>query len=637
MSGPKYYNFPMSSPEEAAGIYAQLTSFQLGVRVRVVNNELEFTVSNDAWYAGANFDAIKERVEKAKAQYEDNEERKRLLKEKKAEVKEKINEKKKTIDQAYQEEKKKLEEALSTCRKIEKTSQKKEETHFGTFGLVAEGKKVNETTQKITARLSALNNEYESAKKTLAECSNKIERCNDIQNIAVIQREYSAVVILKSTLDKEVQALDKELAEKSKALKRFTGFLEDLYDEMQNRDLSGYFERIKAEVVRIDIFADDALERINKILRDIEDEIKELNRCKEIQQESAEIRDKIYEQLNILTSLKDKLQPVIESIQSTTTVSVDYTPTATKIVDRCNEVISSIENLEFISPEHKGKIEGLKKQLKKCENSMRAEGTVELLQNTLRDFQELEKSCVNDNEMYLRLKAEQERYLELYTKLQGVLSVEENELSADATKKLFPSESGNTESEIVRLHELNKQLSTILEECFQTSVCAAFSASIEQSTWGKVFKKEKYEDNSLHMTYVHEANKGAIFDVSCTQDGKVGVFPRGVVLCNGKKTITPGELSNIFSSCAWASELADMIRGFGINGITYEEMSQRVLDALCDESNYYHIEDVEGSLEFLMRSGYSDEEIQDILEMEGEVIKNKRKKEEDSRKAAYHN
>ena len=84
MSGPKYYNFMTSTPEEAAGIYAQLSAFQRGVRVRVVNNELQFTVSNSAWYQGVNYTSIQTEINKARERYRENEELKRILREKKA-------------------------------------------------------------------------------------------------------------------------------------------------------------------------------------------------------------------------------------------------------------------------------------------------------------------------------------------------------------------------------------------------------------------------------------------------------------------------------------------------------------------------------------------------------------------------
>ena len=83
MSGPKYYNFPLGSPEEAAGIYAQLSAFQHGVKIKVVNNQLQFTVSENAWYQGATYSSIQSEIAKARKRYEDNKELKRLLEENK--------------------------------------------------------------------------------------------------------------------------------------------------------------------------------------------------------------------------------------------------------------------------------------------------------------------------------------------------------------------------------------------------------------------------------------------------------------------------------------------------------------------------------------------------------------------------
>ena len=122
----------------------------------------------------------------------------------------------------------------------------------------------------------------------------------------------------------------------------------------------------------------------------------------------------------------------------------------------------------------------------------------------------------------------------------------------------------------------------------------------------------------MHMAYVRKANRGAIFDVSCGQDGKVGIYPRGVVLCNGKTTITPDELRDVHSSCSWADDITEKIRGFGIEGTSYEEMPEADLKALYDRANYYHIETLEESIKFLRLSGYSEEEIKEILEIEDE-------------------
>lgn len=618
MSGPKYYNFPVSSAQEAAGIYAQLSSFQSGVRVRVVNNELQFTVSNNAWYAGATYSAISERVNSARARYAENEEMRRILKERKSEEKSKIQKKKSDLESAYRREKSRLEVALSQCSAIERQAQTKVETPFGSYGLPAESKAVRETVQTITARLSALDAEYRSALSKCDDSLSATDKCDALQELTKIQRKYSALGISESTVDSDVERLNETIQSKLKTLKRFVGFLERLYHNMQNKDLSGYFERIKAEVSKIDIFDSNASEKISMILTQIEKEIGALREREKQHQESDEIRKNVNAQIEALSSLKDTLQPVIESIEDYSTIRADYTETAKKTIEECDGIISVIENLEFISGERGGQIDRLKNQLNNLRNSVMSESTVNILQGILRELHEIEKSCQSDNDIYTRFKTEQERYLELYIKLQGVLSAEGSELSDEALEVIIdPSEImlvyGNPEEQISKLKELNEQLSARLGECFQNGVCAAFSASVEQSSWGAKFKQEKYKDGSLHMAYVRKANKGAIFDVSCTQDGKVGVFPRGVVLCNGKTTITSDELRTVHSSCVWVDEITDKIHGFGIEGTTYEEMPETDLTALYDISNYYHIMTLEESVDFLELSGYSEEEILAIL------------------------
>lgn len=623
MSGPKYYNFPMSSPEEAAGIYSQLSSFQPGVRVRVVNNELQFTVSNNAWYAGANYSAISDRVNSARSRYTESEEMKRILKERKNEEKTKIRNKKSALEAAYRREKLRLETALSQCRAVEKQSQTKVDTPFGTYGLSNESKAVRETIQNITSRLSALETELRSALGKCDESLSAVDSCNALQELTKIQRKYNALDISESTVDRDVEKLSATIKSKLKTLKRFVGFLEELYSNMQNKDLFGYFERIKSEVSRIDIFDDNASEKINAILTQIEKEIEGLRKREKEHQVSDEIRRNVNAQIDVLSALKASLQPVIENIDSVLTIRADYTEKAQNLIDKCDGIISTIGKLEFVSGERAGQIDSQKNRLNNLRNSMMSESTVNLLEDILRELYDIEKACQSDNDTYTRFKAEQERYFELYIRLQGVLSADGAELSEEASEVLLnPSELmlayGDPEEQIAKLKKLNEQLGARLSECFQTGVCAAFSASVEQSSWGEKFKQEKHKDGSMHMAYVRKANRGAIFDVSCGQDGKVGIYPRGVVLCNGKTTITPDELRDVHSSCSWADDITEKIRGFGIEGTSYEEMPEADLKALYDRANYYHIETLEESIKFLRLSGYSEEEIKEILEIEDE-------------------
>lgn len=635
MSGPKYYNFPfsVSSPQEAASVYAQLASFHSGVRVTVNKNKLEFTVSDDAYYSGASQSEIIERVNRAREQFARNEEMKRILRDKSNEEKRKIQQKKSALAGEYKREKKRLETAFSQCSVIERQSQIKVETPFGNYGLPAEPKEVKEAARTITARLSALDAEYRRAVNKCDESLSEIDSCKALQDLTMIQRKYSALGITESTVDKDVEKLNKAVQDKLKTLKHFVGFLEELYNNMQNKKLSGHFERIKSEVSQIDIFDSNAAEKVNGILTQIEKEISGLRESIKQQKENSEIREIVNAQIETLSSLKDHLQPMIESIEGSSSIRADYTEVSRRTIGECDDVIAVIENLEFISGEYAGQIDRIKNRLNVLRSSLMSESTVSISQGILRELHALQKTCLSDNDIYTRFKAEQERYLELYIKLQGFLSAKDSNLSDEALKVIIdPSKImlvyGNPEEQIAKLKELNELLSDKLSECFQSGVCAAFSASIAKNSLGTKFKQEKYEDGSLHMTYVRKENKGAIFDVSCTSDGKVGVYPRGVVLCNGKTTITPDELKRVHSSCAWADEITDAICNFGIEGTTYEEMPKDDLSALFDESNYYHIKTEEESIIYLRLIGRSEEEINDILEI-GKTVKSTKEKQAD--------
>ena len=252
-----------------------------------------------------------------------------------------------------------------------------------------------------------------------------------------------------------------------------------------------------------------------------------------------------------------------------------------------------------------------------------SESVVNLMQNILKELREIEDICKKDNDLYKRFKTEQELYLEQYIKLQGILSAEDSILTKDALETIIdPHEVKlaykDLEAQIANLKNLNKQLREILNECFQIGACDSFSASVQQSAWGEKFKQEKTKDGAMHIEYVRKSDKGVIFDVSCNKEGKIGVYPRGVILYNGKLTITSEKLRSVHSSCAWADELTNGIRNFGIESTKYEEMPASELTALYDTANYYHIKTLDESIAFLKLSGYSEEEIDRILEIETE-------------------
>ncbi len=625
MSGPKYYNFPVSSPEEAAGIYAQLSAFQHGVRIRVVNNELQFTVSNEAWYQGATYSSIQAEINRARTRYVENEELKRLLRENKQKEKAKLKTKLSNIDSEYKQEKSKLEQARSRCSKIRNESTLSFETPFGRYDLSSELEKVKEAERQISSELASLDKRRADCVRACQDAERSIDSCNSMNELASVQRTIAGIKITGSNVVDTIDGLESSIKEKSARLKSFVSFLNKLYEGMKNKDLMGYLDRIKAEVAAIDIFDVNAPKKIESILTQIENEIALLKEKEISVANDKKISEEVSAQLKLLNELSSSLKPVLESIVVENITSADYTKKSNEIIKESDEILTRINEIEFISGENKGKLDSIVRELLPLRTSVMSETTIKRLQDVLTRLHKLEDSCVKGNELYQQFKEEYKKYEELYVKLQGFLSAEGSEIEDDEDERFLVSPTelilayDNPEEQIEQLKKKNEELTKLVNTCTQESMCGAIAATVAKESWGEAFKKEKRKDGSLHLTYVRKESKGAIFDVDCGADGRVGIFPRGVVLCNGKTTISPEELQGVHSSCDWADEIHSAFGSFGMSDSgSYEEMPEEVLKSLYDIKNYYHITDFEESVRFLQLSGYSQKEIEDILEIEEE-------------------
>ena len=626
MSGPKYYNFPMTSAEEAAGVFAQLSSFQLGVQIKVVNNEIQFTVSNNAWCAGANYTAISEKISVAKRRFDESQEIQRILEKRRGDETQKIKNKKKELECAYNTEKSSIANILWRCNQLDSLSQTQVETPFGIYALSGENQAVKALSDRAKDRLKQLETEYIAAIKKCDESLWENEKCKTMRDLSSVQRKYNALKITPSSFELEATNLHNTITAKTARLKEFVGFLQELYRNMQDQDLRGYYDRIKAEVSEIDIFAEKADEKIKAILSRIEAEIRELKMREEAHRQNDEIRRKVSAQIDALNVVTESLRPVVEVMDSTRVVETDCSQISKECLDECEGLFASIEALEFISGEHRGRLDNLKSNMGSLKNSTMSAGTVDRLAEIKRELVELEKAGKRDEDIYKRFKAEQEKYYELYLRLQGIMCGDAVECSTDASEVLVnPTDIflvyRNPEEQIAHLKKLNEQLATGTMSVFQESVCNAIAAAVDQNENGKTFKKERGADGAIHTTFVRKKNKGAIFDIACSKEGQIGAYPRGVILSNGKPTISPEELRDIHNSCSWSKEVSDSLQSLGISDLVYQEMSEEVRNAMYSDENYYHIETIEDSVRYLYISYYTLDEIADKMDISLQTVK----------------
>ncbi len=631
-SGPRHYNFSVSTPEEAAGIYAQLSAFQRGVKISVVNNELQFTVSDAAWYHGADYGAIQEEVKKARKRYEENEELKRILRENKDKEILRVGKIREGIDPDCKAEKERLGKECKRCADIVKRAALSFETPFGTYDLKSELDSVIELEKSIRTELASLDKRRADCIDACKNAENKIERCSSMRELSSVRRAISEIAMPRSHVSDSIDDLEATVKDKCARLKSFVSFLNKLYEGMKNKDLMGYLSRIKQEVALIDVFDDNAQKKLETILSQLESEIALLKEKELSNAENKEIAENVSVQLGFLRELKKTLAPVSESIVVEHVTTADYTKRSSELIRECEAVLKHIDETEFVSNENKRQVDDFKAKLSPLRASVMSDRTLKKLEGILAKLHTLEKDCATANETYQKFKEEYAKYEELYVKIQGFLSADDEKDESDAflvsPADIFLAHD-NPDDQIEDLKNKNIKLTKLLNDITQESMFNAVAATVEKGTWGKTFIKEKCEDGSLRLSYIRGKSKGVIFDVVCGTDGRIGIFPRGVVLSNGKTTISPEDLRKVHSSCDWADEIRAMFASFGMSESdigSYEEMSEEVSNALYDEKNYHHITDRAESVRYLQFNGYSQEEIESILDTKEETDTEKKKK-----------
>ena len=632
MSGPKYYDFNLGSPERAAGVLAQLASFGVGVEVKVVNNELKFVVSSDAWYDGMTYDKIAEKIEKAKIRYDENERLKRILEEKKQKARTAARNAKIKIESDYNVEKAKIAEARAKITRLKSQACFSIETPFGNYNLSKMNEKVIKAEQKLASDIAALERSREETLSAIKAAESKIYECSSITSLDGILRNLTDAGVTKNEISGVVSELEVEMNDKTAKLKAFATASKGIFAKLENAGLTGYVDRLKAEISKIDVFAEDSINKISVFLKEIEAEVELLKAREQSAERNAEIEKDVQEKINALDELSKSLKPIIESTTSASVTSADYSAKSAEIIKALDDIFSHINSLDFVNGETKGKVDKIFKEVTALKHSVMSQTTVERLRNNLTVLRELESECIKIDETYSRFKTEYDEYEKLYVTLQGFLSSDGVKLSKKDEENALPSPTevilsyDDPEEQIKVLKQRNEKLRELVGECTKESMSAAIGAAAEKDGRGKRFKKVKKKGGSIGLTFVREECKGAIFDADCSAEGKIEIYPRGVVLYNGKKTISAKELKRVHSSCGWAGELQSAFSALGMSEAgSYEEMPEEVLLSMYDEKNFYHIETFDESLRFLRLSGYSEEEINELLDIaDSDEIKTKK-------------
>lgn len=613
MSGPKYYTFPAGSSEEAAGILSRFSAFQWGVHATVSGNQINVTVSNAAWCAGKDYSYISDQIASARERFRADEEMRHLLENGKSDELRRVRDLKAQINKQAGDKKKKYIDAQSRCGTMMREAEVSISTSFGAYDMKAYVSQCEALVSEIRAGIDGICAEKDTCVANCDRYSSQVSKCSSLSELSKLQGNAPEMSISQTFIDKKVERLETEIKERKKQLIAFTQFLRELDRVISSKGLVDYMPRISNAIENLDIYSPDAIQELVKLVEQIEREHAYMQEQLKIKKADEVTLKEVEAQIAALGELKSLLKPLVENAEVRKESQIDYERLGRDILKKCEEIVDELKGLKFCSGLNKNEIEKAKEVLDRSRSLLRSPDVYAQLNSLLSKLHDLREKCIREAESYKRFSVEYERYKELYMKFRGILSTENSEFIDKKGYLKEPSniafEYSDAEIQIAELVERNAQLESIISQSVQQTFSAGMSAILHGSKWGKEFKRERCEDASIHLSYVRAADRGAIFDVSCGQNGEIEIIPRGVILSNGRATITPDELRKVHSSCKWADEISQAFDDVGIPNGAYEEMAEEYREELYNEAHYFRIKTDAESIRFLRISGYSEEEI----------------------------
>ncbi len=620
MSGPKHYNFPVRSREEARQILGQISGLQAGISVTVEDNELRFEVSESVWRSGVDDYTIYREIENARKELELRRIFEANLKKEQARIKNLIGK----IDEEYNRAKTRLQNASKECDAILKKADKKFDSPFGTYSMPEQVKVVLDKKKEIDRELATLQTKKDNAIAVCKKAEQDIKVCSTAVELERIRDSVSFIGRFDDFVIGGVDELRKMVDEHSKRLEKFTLFLKNVHKTIQNTELAKYLESITEDVQKIDVFDNNAQAKIEELLSKFQELIeiqKEMERAKA---QDAQISNEVNESIRVLNELRNELKPVFESIETERKLIADYSKQSGELIKSCEEVLRRIEAFENITSLDKKQVEYANKTIIFAKGMANTKMAVDSMRNLFVECDALHKKCERNDQIIRDFNQEYDKYEQLYCDLQVMLGMIESQDDLDKLGKFesplsYVLTTENPQGYIDNLKTINGKLEDIVKQLKRE---ARFGA-IAKTVTGAPFKREIDEDGNEHMTYACSCSKGVLYDAVCTEDGGFDVLPRGVVLSNGKTTVTSEELEEIYKDCTWAADTSDAMKEMGLEDVfSYEELPDEIKQECLNEENFYVIDNDEDSVRFLHISGYTTQEIVECMEMEKEEIEN---------------
>ena len=592
MSGPKYYDYPMDNNISTAEFLRAMGKIS-GVSIKVENGMIKTVVSNAAWEGGINYTTLKELIDKAKheALSIERDKKKRILQ---------IEKEIESIDTVVEKEKSKIDSKINRLNETIEKADKEFETPFKKYTLSQDVEKLKEEVKVLENEKIKIEQKGEQKKEVLNDFLNKLKSENDSDRYARLIRKQPNITI-KNEENYDANAASNEVLQKVKLLSEFTTAITKSVDSLKRLGLDKYIDRLSVLCNEADPLSQDSIKMIDSIMEDIRNEIALLKSQKELKQLEESEMDDANKRIEALMQLSEALKPIFVNASVINQNKIEVEENNSNLIDSIINEIEKVNDLEFITENTKKLLENIKDD---AENA-RYRVTNSSITNGLKEKELLAKSEVEKaiklNEQYVEYEKETKRYNDLTN------CIAPNEtVQAITYFETLLNEDADIEGILIILKATNdsieNQINSIRRKGIEKSICASCEDKV-------VFSQSSEE--SSRVAYAREETKGVIYDVQIDQKGRTAVYPRGVILSNGKNICTNEQLQKAHSSCDWAKELDDAMTAAGIESANPHEISDEVTKSMYDEKQYIHLNDEQSRL-YLIICGYTKEECAEL-------------------------
>ena len=625
MSGPKYYTVRVSNGEDVNEVLHRLSNMQNGVRVTVSGNQLNYTVSNDAWMQGVNQQYLEQQVRAAEAQIANDRRMREMLRKGKEDESQWVEESIRRINGQFESAKETMGDAISKAQERVRSVVSKMETPLGRVSVSDKKRELIAKLDRISKEYKTLDEQYNTLVSELNNYRTRIKGCSTLDefNSAKKKRPKNK---FNGTIDRSpIDAITETATSIEEKLKTVAERLTALDDGLRKASLDSYRERVMAHLEKIDVLDDDAPAKIDKIFEDIikENEARLANVRR--REESAASRSEIERINQELDALREVLRITREGFNVNARQDVDATGDNQRKMDACRSLIEEIESLKHMDTKQSDRLENAIRKMDSIRVRIRTPGATKDLSDLESELKDLLEASNEYSRRYSEFEAAKETYKEAYSNFITVFG-SDNEVFEkmghydELADSVFSAE--NAETVIEDLNECSSQLDEAVLAVKKEGTFNLLCNSFRNSKNSKVLMR-KAGNGEKHCYYMKtkEEYRGVIFDISKTDE--VAVLPRMVILSNGKTLIEPDKLQSLYDTCGWSEEMEEETESYRL-GVERTEAPSEVRQSMSRTENMVRLTERQ-SIRYLKAMGYSADEMADL----GYIVKESDEEEDE--------